>query len=166
VTHLTIEAELLGVPGTVVVAPTFVTAAKMTGANRGVPVIRTSIYPNAFELDTDEQLRDNMEKIVLPQIIDNLTKAIDASEYTDVKKPVPTDIVLTGTLDKVCENYAALGFSDGMTITPPTIDRVQEFLKYTDLAPDAELTIVSPSLVRATPWNVAVNGVMAGCKPE
>src|SRR5262249_6468171 len=36
----------------------------------------------------------------------------------------------------------------------------------TDRAPDEVLGVMHPSLAAATVWNVAVNGVMAGCRPE
>jgi len=41
----------------------------------------------------------------------------------------------------------------------------EEMLKYTDHSPDEVLAIVQPSKREATPWSVAVNGVMAGCRP-
>lgn len=54
-----------------------------------------------------------------------------------------------------------------MPIIPPTVERVKEFLKYTDIPPDTLLTRpVAPSYRQATPWTVAVNGVLAGCRPE
>jgi hypothetical protein len=166
VTQLTLEGEKVGVPGTVIVAPGFVTCAKLWGAYQGVQAVRTSVYPGAFELHTDEELIENTEEVVFPQIIENLTTAIDESELVVVEKPIPREIVFKGTIDEVNDFFTAAGWGDGMAIVPPTIERVEEFLKYTDLSPDEEIAIVQPSLVRATPWVIAVNGVMAGCRPE
>ena len=53
-----------------------------------------------------------------------------------------------------------------MSITPPTKEKVEEFLKYTDYPPDQEIAVLPVANLRATPWNIAVNGVMAGCRPE
>jgi hypothetical protein len=78
----------------------------------------------------------------------------------------PADIVFKGTLDEVNRHFVDKKWSDGMAIIPPTIERVEEFLKYTDLPPDKEIAILPAANLRATPWNIAVNGVMAGCRPE
>lgn len=53
-----------------------------------------------------------------------------------------------------------------MSITPPTKERVEEFLKHTGYAPDHEIAVLPLANLTATPWNIAVNGVMAGCRPE
>jgi hypothetical protein len=123
------------------------------------------VYPGAFELSTDEELRNNFLNVVLPQIIDNLTKPLEKQELL-AGKPAPRDIVFTGTLDEVNEFFAASNLSDGMAIIPPTIDRVEKFLKYTDFSPHEKLAELYPSNVGVTAWDVAVNGVMAGCRPE
>jgi hypothetical protein len=57
-------------------------------------------------------------------------------------------------------------YSDGLPIVPPTQEAVEEFLKYTDRDPDEVLGIMLPDKRAATVWNVAVNGVMAGCEPQ
>jgi hypothetical protein len=57
-------------------------------------------------------------------------------------------------------------WSDGLPIIPPTKEKVQEFLKYTNRSPDEEIGIILPDNRSATVWNIAVNGVMAGCRPE
>ena len=165
-TRLLIESEKLGIPATVVVAFGFAKNAHTTGADEGVPVVRESTYNGPFELDSDENLRKNTEEILFPQIIEALTKPLDKSEYAVIEKPDPTKIMFRGTIDEVNKFYTDIGWSDGLAVVPPTIERVEEFLKYTDLPPHEEIVVVKPSWVRATPWNIAVNGVMAGCRPE
>ena len=64
------------------------------------------------------------------------------------------------------QHFFSNWWTDGLAIIPPTIRRVEEFLKYTPLAPDQAVAVLHPSSVRVTPWNIAVNGVMAGCRPE
>jgi len=43
---------------------------------------------------------------------------------------------------------------------------VERFLRFTDRSPDEIIATVLPENREATVWNVAVNGVMAGCRPE
>ena len=56
--------------------------------------------------------------------------------------------------------------SDGLPIVPPTQEKVEQFLRFTDRDPDESLGIVLPDSRAATIWSIAVNGVMAGCRPE
>src|SRR5690606_39204194 len=66
----------------------------------------------------------------------------------------------------VNEYFIRQKWSDGLPIVPPTKEKIQQFLDYTDLAPNISLGVLDPSKFSATPWNIAVNGVMAGCRPE
>src|SRR5262249_16216911 len=82
------------------------------------------------------------------------------------EEPVPRDIVFKGTYEEVQDFFDERMWADGLPVAPPTIKRVEEFLKFTDRAPEEVLGIVQPDFREATIWNVAVNGVMAGCRPE
>jgi len=46
------------------------------------------------------------------------------------------------------------------------VAKVEEFLKFTVRSPDEVIAVLLPDKREATVWNVAVNGVMAGCRPE
>ena len=46
------------------------------------------------------------------------------------------------------------------------IARIEAFLRFTDRKPDEVLGVLLPDSRAATVWSVAVNGVMAGCRPE
>ena len=76
------------------------------------------------------------------------------------------DIVCKGTFDEVNDHFYNQGWTDGLPIIPPTAEKVEEMLAWTELAPDAEIGILPQANLMATPWNIAVNGVMAGCRPE
>ncbi len=58
------------------------------------------------------------------------------------------------------------GWTDGMPVVPPTEARVMRMLEGTSRAPDDIVAIVPPDLVECTVEKVAINAVMAGCKPE
>ncbi len=155
----------MGIPGVVITAPGFAEQARATGYFNGVPDIQAAVYPGAFDSHSDSQLTENCTTMVFPQIVELLTKPIvPAKERAAV--PKPEDIVFTGTIDEVSRYFIAKRWSDGMAIIPPTVERVEEFLKYTDLSPDQEIAILPAAHLRATPWNIAANGVMAGCRPE
>ena len=58
------------------------------------------------------------------------------------------------------------GWSDGLPIVAPTEARVARMLEGTTRSPEEIVAIVPPTLVEATVEQVAINAVMAGCRPE
>jgi hypothetical protein len=75
-------------------------------------------------------------------------------------------VVFRGTLDEVEDHFHRNGWSDGLPVIPPTVDRVKAFLSCTDRPPSEVLGVLAPEKREATVMNVAVNGVMAGCRAE
>jgi thiol-disulfide isomerase/thioredoxin len=64
------------------------------------------------------------------------------------------------------EAMYARGWSDGLPLVPPTEYRVHAMLAGTTRAPDEVVALVPPSLAPCTVEKIAINAVMAGCKPE
>ncbi|MEM7287464.1 MAG: thioredoxin family protein [Actinomycetota bacterium] len=58
------------------------------------------------------------------------------------------------------------GWSDGLPLVPPTPERVARMLEGTTRDRHDVVALVPPNLVECTVEKVAVNAVMAGCKPE
>jgi hypothetical protein len=58
------------------------------------------------------------------------------------------------------------GWTDGLPVVPPTPTRVLRMLAGTTRAPGDVVAVVPPDLVEATVEKVAINAVLAGCKPE
>ncbi len=58
------------------------------------------------------------------------------------------------------------GWSDGLPVVPPTAERVMRMLTGTSRSPDEVVGIVPPDLVPCTIEKIAINAVLAGCKPE
>ncbi|MEL6986058.1 MAG: thioredoxin family protein, partial [Actinomycetota bacterium] len=58
------------------------------------------------------------------------------------------------------------GWSDGLPLVAPTEERVMAMLAGTTRDPSEVVAIVPPALVEVSVEQVAVNAVMAGCKPE
>ncbi|MEW6142770.1 MAG: hypothetical protein AB1597_06380 [Chloroflexota bacterium] len=111
----------------------------------------------------------NTREVLWPQLVKALTKPITAEEIAERRKAVAGEakgIVFTGTVDEVNKYFTEMRWSDGMPVIPPTIDRVEEFLKYTDLPWDDTVGVLPIAYRDTMVWQVAVNGVMAGCPPE
>ena len=58
------------------------------------------------------------------------------------------------------------GWTDGLPVVPPTEARVLRMLEGTGRDPGDIVAVVPPDLAEVTVEQVAVNAVMAGCKPE
>ena len=58
------------------------------------------------------------------------------------------------------------GWSDGLPVVPPTEERVLRMLAGTTRSPSEIVGIIPPDNVPCTVEKVAINAVMAGCKPE
>ena len=58
------------------------------------------------------------------------------------------------------------GWSDGLPVVPPTLLRVTRMLSGTDLSADEIIGSVPPDNKPCTVEKIAINAVMAGCKPD
>ena len=64
------------------------------------------------------------------------------------------------------ESYLERGWTDGLPIVPPTPERVSRFLEHAGRSP-SEIVGTEPTKGRViTAEKVAINAVMAGCRPE
>ena len=72
---------------------------------------------------------------------------------------------LAGAEDPV-EAFYDRGWTDGYPVVPPTPERVIRMLEGTTRAADEVVAIVPPNLAPCTVEKVAVNAVMAGCRPD
>lgn len=164
-----IAAEYIGVPSVAIAAPGFVKEVYYTSINNGVPAPRVAEYPGAFTAHTRDELIKNTREILWPRIIDGLTRPVSDEEIeanTNRDKGDVRGDVFYGTLQKVNEYFRDMKWSDGLPIIPPTFEAASEFLKYTDMTWDETVAVLPVAHRNTTVWHVAVNGVMAGCKPE
>ena len=71
-----------------------------------------------------------------------------------------------GALEDEIETCFARGWSDGLPVVPPTEERILRMLSGTTRSPDEVVGIVPPNYNTCTVEKVAINAVLAGCKPE
>ena len=150
--------------------------AKESFMREGVPAVREVFTP------PDTTLRV-LPKEYIPKFIDALTRPLTNEEkksgtYTP---PKHQGVLMTGTYDEIQKYYEgelvahpSIGpiaeMTDGLPVTPPTEERVAEMLKGTSHSPDEIIEFrgfMGGGAKRiATVKKVAINAVMAGCKPE
>jgi hypothetical protein len=160
-------AEEANLPAVGVVSSGFEEMARTIARIFGDDEPRLAVYPGAIQTDTDETFGHKVRDVVLDQIEAALQQSKRGVAVAEVKvEPQPRDVVFTGSLDEVQEHFLTQGWSDGLPIVPPTPDRVGRFLAATNDDPDTVLGALPPELRAITMTNIAVNGVMAGCRPE
>ncbi|WP_202237249.1 UGSC family (seleno)protein [Actinacidiphila reveromycinica] len=164
VVRASMVAEKAGVPSTTIVATSFLRQAGTVARMEGMADLCISEFPGVIMNQSDEELRRNTIDVLVPNIVEQLTRTVTTA--APVVEPEPGSIVFTGTFDEVNEYFLKNQWSDGLPIVPPTLDRVEAFLRFTDRDPAEVLGVIQPENREATVWSVAVNGVMSGCRPE
>ena len=64
------------------------------------------------------------------------------------------------------EHWFERGVTDGLPVVPPTRERVDRMLGATTRDRQELVALVPPNFGRATVERIAVNAVMAGCRPD
>ena len=83
-----------------------------------------------------------------------------------VAGPAAKTFRLDGSYAAINRLYQERGWTDGLPIVPPAEEDVREFLRFTDRDPRDVIAVLPPRQGEATVERIAVNAVMAGCKPE
>lgn len=157
-------AERAGIPSSSLVCEGFLGQGATTAAGVGFPDLPLARLPGHVDVQTAEELRRNVLGVTVDAVVRNLT---DTLLPTPIEaEPGPMDVVFEGSCEAVNRHFVERAWSDGLPIVPPTLDRVRAFLELTDRDPTEALGVMLPDSRQATVWSVAVNGVMAGCRPE
>lgn len=156
--------EKLGYPSASVVCEGFQTQGSLTAAGMGMPNLPFSVYPGTVNLHSVEEIQKNTEAVVVDQVIKGLTVQSEAAQANT--EPEPRDVIFKGSFEEINRFFLLREWSDGLPLVPPTVEKAEEFLKYTDRPAEEVIGVLLPDRREATVWNIAVNGVMAGCRPE
>jgi hypothetical protein len=98
-------------------------------------------------------------RTVEPGLVDELAVRFNGSSLRSRR-------VELADLEDDAEAFFDRGWTDGLPVVAPTEARVLRMLGGTSRPPDDVVAVVPPDLVECTVEKVAVNAVMAGCRPE
>ncbi|MBW3664286.1 MAG: hypothetical protein KY469_14390 [Actinobacteria bacterium] len=109
----------------------------------------------------------------LDELISALSRDSEARAAGVLIEPDPEEANLTysgGDLLEAAQafqdDYLDRGWGDGFPLIPPTDEKVEAMFAATPLARDHVVAALQPGLGAATVEKLAVNAVMAGCRPE
>ena len=172
-----LAAEYVGIPAVVVGAETFIPQIESTGFNRGVPVVRTAAYPGAFANDETAVQQQKARDVLYSQVVKGLTTQITQEEIDRIAGVAGSakydDVIFTGSYQRVQEFYEVSEMSDGLPVVPPTQEKIEYYLQFTNMAAtdivnekNGEIIGVKPAYKTITAYQVAVNAIMSGCPAE
>lgn len=142
----------------------FILQGRLSAKSLGMPNLPYSVHPGHVNTASAEQVAANVAGNMLDQIIEGLT--VQPPEAKTADEPELKDTVFKGTFEEVNDYFYDQEWSEGLPVVPPTVEKVERFLKFTERSADEVIGKLLPDNREATVWNIAVNGVMAGCRPE
>lgn len=161
------KAEAAGVRALAVVSSGFVGQARALALSLGIGHVCIAEYPGVISTDPPAVLEEKVRTVLVPRLAAGLAAGRAGEDGGGLPVPEPdVDSRFVGTFDEVQEHCHARGWSDGLPVVPPTVERVEGFLTFTGRDPGDVLGVLPSAQREATVWAVAVNGVMAGCRPE
>lgn len=172
----------MGKPATAIVLAEFYEQEKQKALQEGMPGVRTQWIQGPVWAKTREELRrDVIEgknpltgRPVMEEIVENLTKPLTGEEKKtgEIKRDRGPE-TYTGTPEELQKLFQEKRFTDYLPVVLPTRELVDEMLMGTSHDPDEVVGKMSPTNTGTffeywtfTVRDVAVNAVMAGCKPE
>jgi hypothetical protein len=172
----------MDIPAIPLVLSEFYEQEKEKALNSGMPGLRIQWVRGPVWGKTHEQLRRDIingnnpitGNPVMKEIVEKLTKPLKAEEKkTGEIKRDKGPATFTDTRENLQKMFLDNRWTDFLPIVLPTEERVADMLKATSHDPDEVVGKMSPTNTGTffefwtfTVKDVAINAVMAGCKPE
>lgn len=160
-----IAAESAGIPSVSIVCEGFDGQARATARGHGYDGLPLAVTVGHVDAQSAEEMIRNFVARTVDDVVAGLTGDDDASDGGNVE-PTALDIVASGTIDDIQTAFVEAGWTDGHPVVPPTRDRVEAYLAESGHDPWKTLGVATSSGRDVTVWSIAVNAVMAGCRPE
>ncbi|HEY3058733.1 MAG TPA: UGSC family (seleno)protein [Chloroflexota bacterium] len=174
---MTIESQYQ-VPTVALHTQIFERVVRSTARMNGMPGMRTAFVPQPVMGKTALELRAYIDGIdpvtkrpVVQEIVEGLTRPFRDDELQKtVYERTTSRLVEPATEDDLRQHFLDSNWTDMLPIVLPTEERVAAMLACTSHAPDEVVGRMRPTHFREaweyTVEKVAVNAVMAGCRPE
>ena len=173
--------EKMGVPAIPMCTRAYTELANLTAARDGMPHLRQVFTPHPVGGKTADELAAYLVnpdpvsgKQIMKEIIDDLTVPLTPDEKKTGMQSIAAGPPTFGpeTYDNLQEVFMTNGMTDYLPIIISTEEKVEAMLKGTSHSPDEVLRKPIQGVgYLAAQWGytvrqVAVNAVMAGCRPE
>src|SRR5918996_778378 len=168
-----VAVEKAGIPAIGIVARSFIRAWQSCVQGWGQPSTAFVTIPHATAGQQADFIRKMVDEQIdaiirglttLPAAAGTTSGSLSGSQATEIFT-VEMDDTPAG-LDAVNRFLAERDWSDGLPVVPPTPAAVEQMLTGTKRHPQDVLMVMEPGFGLATVEKVAINAVMAGCRPE
>ncbi len=175
---LALSLEKAGIPTVAVHTDPFARLARATALANGMPSARHAFVPQPLVGRSPSQLRAYIEgadplskRPFMQELIEGLTRPLDDKDVKGASFERSTPRLLAPAGEEALQQlFIDNKWTDFLPVTLPTEERVERMLKGTSHKPDEVVGQLAPTAFREawqfTVEKVAVNAVMAGCRPE
>ncbi len=160
-----VACEAVGVPTVSLVCEGFERQSAATGRGLGFDGLALAVLRGHVDSQSYDDMISALIGSTIDQIVEGLTADV-ADDESGAIEPTALEVAVSGSIDEVNRVFREKGWSDGLPIVPPTRERVEAFILPSGHDPWRIIGPARPSGRDITVWSVAVNGVMAGCRPE
>ena len=146
----------------------FVLDAEVSAKTFGFDAVAIATIEKATAARGPEELRQMVDSSI-GKVIESLTKPVAKPH---AKVGLPSELItikgndLLDAMEKMHQQFLDQGWSDGFPLVPPTPQSVTKMLTGTHLRRETVLCELEPGNGIATVEKIAINAVMAGCRPE
>jgi hypothetical protein len=164
-----VEVERRGVPTVLFTAKTFVHDAQRSAASFGLPGLPLAVVPLPFTNQRPEDIH-RMVDDSFDQVLAGLTRdveVVERSEAPTVEEALAYEGAdLLDAWERMNRDFLQRGWSDGFPLVAPTRAALEAMLRGTRRGAGDVIATLEPGFGLATVEKLAVNAVMAGCRPE
>lgn len=145
----------------------FLGLAREESKNLGMPNLPLAIIKHPIGGESLAVIHQRADD-ALAQVIRGLTgdPATRAAGAASSAGPTANDRFTFADEDEALEAFHARRLTDGLPFVPPTEERVQAMIAGSGRRAGEVIAIAPPRWVEATVENIAINAVMAGCRPQ
>jgi hypothetical protein len=165
------EFEKRGVPTVSFTADTFVRDARRSAESFGFGGLPLAVVPLPFTNQPPDAVCGAVDECI-DKVVAGLTKkvlpaqvrheiAVVADEWLAIKGESELE-----ALEEMNRLFLEYGWGDGFPLRAPDERSIAQMLKGTTRAADEIVAILEPGFGKATVEKIAVNALMAGCRPE
>ncbi len=190
-----VELERRGVPTVIFTAEAFVRDAQQSAQTFGLAGLPLAVVPLPFTNQSAESIRKmvdaSFEEVIagLTQPVRGPRNFIERPNVAEaqlgmlecgplkcepgpqIRFHVPDEKLvfdgedLLNAWETMNRQFLEYGWGDGFPLVPPTFQAVEEMLRGTSRSPDELIATLEPGFGKGTVQKIAVNAVMAGCRP-
>ena len=131
--------------------------------NLGMARGQLVVLPKDFSFWPDESIRAYAPEVV-GDVVQGLTRR--EQQAASLISSQPAEVGTLEDSESAQELFLERQWTDGLPIVPPTGDRVREMMGTVSRGPQDAVASLAPQWRPATIEKIAVNAVMAGCRPE